>query len=255
METIKLNVQKRKADENLKELKKHGIVPGVLYGAGKENISVQVPIADLELVYKEAGERALVALSVDSTEPEHILICEVSFHPVSDEPIHVDFLRVKMDEVIEAEVDIEFIKESLAVKDKGGVLVKNISSVKVKALPLDLPKDIEVDISVLESFDDVIKVSDLNISEKVKILENPNEIVATVTPPRTEEELAALDETVEEDVEDVEVEEKGKKEEEDEEGEGVEGDEEKSIGSEKSDGEKKSETGKEAPIAKGEKKK
>ena len=108
-----------------------------------------------------------------------------------------------MTEKMRTKVSLNFIGRSKAVKE-GGVLVKNLEEIEVECLPLDLPHEIKVDISKLKTFDDVIKIEDLAIPPKVKILENKDEIVATVTPPRTEEELKALEEEVEEKVEEVE---------------------------------------------------
>jgi large subunit ribosomal protein L25 len=88
-------------------------------------------------------------------------------------------------------VPLIFEGESKAVKELGGTLVKNISEIKVKALPLNLPKEIKVNIEKLKTFEDEIFVSDLKLPEGVKILKNPKEIVAFVAPPeKVEEELA-----------------------------------------------------------------
>ena len=137
-----------------------------------------------------------------------------------------------MDEDIETEVEIEYVEISPAVKEDGGVLVKNFDTIKIKCLPGDLPPKYTVDISDLKTFDDVIKISDLDISTKVEVLEDLGSVLATVAPPRTEEELDALDEEVTEDVDAVE----GIKDEEKEEGEeGAEG--EAKDGEEKAAGE------------------
>src|SRR4030042_2865598 len=110
-----------------------------------------------------------------------------------------------MEEKIKAEVPLNFIGESLAVKAEAGVLVKNIKEVEIEALPKDLPHHIDVDISALENFEDHIFVKDINVPGGVKIIADENEIVASVIPPRSEEELAALEEKVEEKVEEVKV--------------------------------------------------
>src|SRR6185436_18846173 len=93
---------------------------------------------------------------------------------------------------------------SEAVKAMGGTLVKNLSEVEVECLPADLPPAFELSIEPLHTFEDAIRVSDLKASDKVTILANPEEVVVTVAPPRTEEEMKALEEKVEEDVTKVE---------------------------------------------------
>jgi len=97
-----------------------------------------------------------------------------------------------------------FIGEAPAVKEQGGILVKSIDKVEVKCLPADLPSHIDVDISVINAFDKHITINDLKIPAKVKIKADLETVVALVTPPRSEEDLAELEEKVEADVTKVE---------------------------------------------------
>jgi len=106
-------------------------------------------------------------------------------------------------------VPLIFEGESLAVKDLGGTLVKNISEITVKALPADLPREIRVDISKLNTFEDVILVKDIIIGDKVELLKNPEEIVALAAPVQKVEE--ELERPIEEKVEEVGKVEKAKK--------------------------------------------
>jgi large subunit ribosomal protein L25 len=119
-----------------------------------------------------------------------------------------------MDQKIETNVDLEFIGESPAVKEMGGIFVTNIDFVEVQCLPGDLPGKIEVDISVIDDFDKNIYVKDLAVGEKVVILTDESVSVASVSAPRTKEELEGLDEQVDGDISQVEgIEEKDEKEE------------------------------------------
>jgi large subunit ribosomal protein L25 len=110
-----------------------------------------------------------------------------------------------MDKTLTAEVQLIFEGEAPAVKSLDGILVKNITEVEVEALPKDLPHEIKVDISSLDSFDKHIRIKDLQLPLGVKILAEAGEVVVLVKPPRTEEELKALEEKPEEKVEEVEV--------------------------------------------------
>ena len=96
-------------------------------------------------------------------------------------PRHIDFYQVRMDEEIEAEVELVFKGESAAVKELGGVLVKNMDAIEVKCFPGDLPSEIEVDITPIKTFDDYIYVKDLPVSEKVEVLVDPETVVAMVS--------------------------------------------------------------------------
>jgi large subunit ribosomal protein L25 len=133
-----------------------------------------------------------------------VIIYEIQKDPVTSNYIHADFFQVRMDEEIEKEVELSYIGEAPAVKELGGVLVKSLDEITVKCLPADLPSEIEVDITVLKTFEDHITVKDLKISPKVKFDIDQETVVALVAPPRSEEELEGLSEKVEEDVTKVE---------------------------------------------------
>lgn len=199
-----------------KHIRNQGLIPAILYGRKIKNIPLIVKESDFEKVYQEAGESTLIKLNVSDgdkkikKEERVALIHDIAKDPVSDRIIHIDFYQVRMDETISTEVPLVFVGESEAVKRDGGVLVKNIQEIEVEALPVDLPHEIEVDISILESFNDAIRIKDLKIPDKVKVVANADDMVASVLPPRTEEELAELEEKVTEEVGEVKVEEKGK---------------------------------------------
>jgi large subunit ribosomal protein L25 len=186
-----------------------------LYGHDvKKPISLSVNYLEFKKIFDEVGESTMFELVIDGKERKNVLVKDVQYNPVSLNYDHIDLYQVKMTEKITANVELLFEGVSLAVKDAGGVLVKNIDEVEVEALPADLPKEIVVDISSLKTFEDVIKIDDLDIHSKAEILNEKDEIVATVSPPRSEEELKELDEEAEEKVEDVEGVEKEEPEEE-----------------------------------------
>ena len=111
---------------------------------------------------EEAGRSVLIDLEIDG-EKRKVLIHDFQKHPLTNRFIHIDFYQVKMDEEIEANVEIVFVGEAPAVKELGGVLLKTMDEVLVRCLPADLPKEIKVDLSTLKTFDDRIFVKDLNI--------------------------------------------------------------------------------------------
>ncbi len=205
MENISLVATKRtvKGKANAK-LRQTGKLPAVLYGYNVATQDLEINQKDFGKVFKQAGESTLITLTVDG-KSQPVLIQEVQNHYLHGQPIHVDFYAVNMQEKLTATVPLVFVGESMAVKASGGILVKNLSEVQVECLPGDLPHQIEVDISSLNSFDDAVHIKDLKVSDKVKILGNPDEMVVNATPPRSEEELKSLAETpVAEDVTKVE---------------------------------------------------
>jgi large subunit ribosomal protein L25 len=206
---ISSKLRTRLGRETLK-LRENGWMPAVLYGPGIENMNLAVDAKEFTKLFREAGKSSLIKLAVEGQKHEFmILVNDIDTDPVSGAIIHADLYQPNLKKEIEAEVPLVFVGESLAVKDLGGTLVKNISEVTVKALPSDLPREIKVDISKLNTFEDTVMIKDLEVGTKVEILKNPEEIVALVTPAQKVEE--ELEKPIEEKVEEVEQVEKEKK--------------------------------------------
>lgn len=184
-----------------------GWIPAVVYGHGLKNQHIQIENKQFGVVLAEAGQSSLIDLEVAGAKKgdvNTVLIRDVQYHPVRGHILHVDFYQPRLDELITADVPIRFIGESPAVKDMGGVLVKALDELEIEALPVDLPRDIEVDISSLTNFELSIKVADLQLPPRVKIKHEPDDVVVLVQPPRSEEEISQLSEEVKEDVTAVE---------------------------------------------------
>lgn len=205
MEEIILKATARKeTGKKVNAGRKIGMIPAVLYGKGVGNDNLWIKALDLKRLLKKSGESVIINLEVADGKKYSVLINELQENPVSEDFIHVDFYRVKMDEEIETEIELIFVGESKAVKEAGGVLVKSLDKLKIKCLPKDLPSHIDVDISSLNNFDDHIAIKDLKINPAVEIKIDVDTVVASVAPPRSEEELKELEGKVEEDVTKVE---------------------------------------------------
>ena len=211
---LNLSVQIRnEKGKKVRGLRTRGILPAVLYGPGIKNLNLEVEEKEFEAAYKKAGSSSLISLNLkDQGKKFLVLIHSVQYDPLSGRPIHIDFYQPKLEEEVEAAVPLVFKGEAPAVKNLQGTLVKEISELEVKAKPQQLPRQIEVDISSLKTFEDSIKISDLRVPEGVKILKEGEEIVALVTPPEKVEE--ELEKPIEEKPEVEKVGEKEKKEEE-----------------------------------------
>lgn len=213
MQKIELNAQPRTVlGRKVKRVRASGFVPAVLYGKGQESLSLQVPLKEFEKVFKAAGESTLVYVNVDGTSFPTI-IHEVARDRVSGRLIHADFFKVRLDEKIKADIPVVFTGVSLAVKDLGGVFVRNVNELEVEAFPQDLPHEISLDISKLVQFGDQIFVKDIDLGPDVKVLAHAEDIIATIQKPMSEEEFKASLEEPTKGVEEVEVIEKEKKEE------------------------------------------
>jgi large subunit ribosomal protein L25 len=178
-----------------------------------------VDLTEFEKIYKEAGESSLISLEIKGEKPSVraqekplVLIHEIKEDPLTGKPLHVDFYQPILVKEVEARIPIILEGVAGAVRELGGTLVKNISEVEVRARPQDLPKEIRANAEVLKTFEDHILIRDLKIPEGVKILKEPEEIVALVSPPeKVEEELVK---PIEEKVAEVEKVEEKKAEEE-----------------------------------------
>ena len=200
MLTLKATIRKN-LGKKVKNLRKMGIAPAVLYGPKTESLSLEINLKEFEKIYAAAGGSSLISLTVGSKN-FLVLIHAVETDAISQKPIHIDFYQPRLDEEITATIPLAFEGTAEAVKDLAGTLVKNIQTITVKALPQNLPHEIKVNIEKLKTFEDFIMIKDLILPTGVKVIKEQNEIVAQVVPPEiVEEELAK---PVEEKVEEVE---------------------------------------------------
>ncbi len=205
METVAIFAQAREQKRRgANKLRNEGYIPGIVYGHKKESKSVKVGNLEFRKALRGAGKSTLIDLDIDGKSFGKVIINDYQTDPVTDKIIHFDLYQVKMNEKMVATVPVRFIRESPSVKNEGSILVKSHSVFEIKCLPGDLIHDIEVDLSKLEKIDDIIRVKDLKISDKIEILANPDVVVVTVAPPRSEKEIEGLEEEIMEKVEEVE---------------------------------------------------
>lgn len=166
----------------VKELRKQDMLPAILYGPEVKSQALVLDYKEFEKIYEEAGESTLTKLKIKDKEFQ-VLIHDIQKQPVTGRFLHVDFYQPKLKEKIELSIPLVFKGEAPAVRELGGVLVKNISEVKVRAFPQNLPKEIEVDVARLKSFESIIQIKDIEMPPEVEILKEPEEVIALVAPP------------------------------------------------------------------------
>lgn len=196
--------------EKAKSLRSKGIIPLVLYGHGIKPKSLSVKKNIFDKIYSQAGRSTIINLEISNDEKYKTIIHDIQVHPVSGDIIHADIYKVSMKEKIETEIPILVVGESKAVEELGGSLITNKSTLNISAFPSDLIHEVEVDISKIDSFDKQIHVKDLFIPKTIEILDDLDEVIVFVQEPRSEEELAQLDEKIESSIDEVEVEKRGK---------------------------------------------
>ena len=185
-------------------LRADGLVPAVMYGFETEPKNIVLDRNAFVKVYNQAGESMVVDLELDGAK-HPVLIAEIQRDPLTDFITHADFRRVDPKRKIEAEIPLKLVGLAPAVKELGGTLLQTLEEVEVVSLPDALVHEIEVDVSSLFTFDDIIRVKDINVPAGIEIKTDLEQAVASVQPPRSEEEMAALDAAVDADVSKVEV--------------------------------------------------
>jgi large subunit ribosomal protein L25 len=210
-ERIRLEVKPRDdaGSAVARRLRANGMVPGVLYGAGNKAHAFTVEERELRRVLTgEHGLHAILDVVFDGQRTaHHAVLKEYQLDPVRPRLLHIDLHEVRLDQAIQTQVAVEPVGESSGVKE-GGALTLVLREVNVEALPMEVPDRLELDISDM-TIGDSLRVSDLAVPEGVQLLDDPDSVVATVTPPtkveepevEEEEELLEGEEAVEGEVE------------------------------------------------------
>ncbi len=188
MDALELKAEVRETTgKHVAQLRRQGFVPAVVYGKGIEADLIQIEAAALRKVLAQAGTHQLIALHVGNKKPRMTLARDIQIDSIKRSYLHVDFYSVNMREKVSAEVPLEFVGLSPAVKELGGILVHGLSEVEIECLPGDLISAIEVNVEGLTELDAMLTVADLKVPNTITILSDPESMVAKVEPPRVEE--------------------------------------------------------------------
>ncbi|HEX9331222.1 MAG TPA: 50S ribosomal protein L25 [Anaerolineales bacterium] len=192
MEKVVLKAEKRDVlGKQVKALRRAGKLPAVIYGRRTEPISVLLDAHNAARVLGKLTSSSLVTIELDGTEYPS-LVREKQRDYIKNRLLHVDFLTVSLTENIRATVSLHLIGASGAVKDFNAVLVNNLESLEIECLPTDLPERIDLDISALAHPGDGIRVRDVPVPDKVRLLDDPDTMVVVATFAKVEEEPAAV---------------------------------------------------------------
>ena len=186
MEKVVLKATKRDViGKQVKALRREGKLPAVIYGRHLEPISIIMDAHTASLSLAKVSASSLVTVEVDGAEYP-ALVRERQRDYIKGVLTHVDFLAVDMNETLRTSVGLAYVGVSGAVKDYNGVIVHNLERLEVECLPGDLPERINVDISLLKQIGDIIRVRDVAVSDKVRILADEDETIAVVTITKEE---------------------------------------------------------------------
>ncbi|HEY2979979.1 MAG TPA: 50S ribosomal protein L25 [Anaerolineales bacterium] len=187
MEKVVLQATKREiSGKQVRALRRTGQLPAVIYGRHLEPISISLEAHGATLALAKLTSSSLITISVEGKEYP-TLVREKQRNYIKGDLLHIDFLAVDLKENIRARVGIEITGTSLAVKDLNAVLVHGLTQLEVECLPTDLPERVVVDISGLVQIGNGIHVRDIAISDKVRVLDDPDEMVVVATYAKEEE--------------------------------------------------------------------
>jgi large subunit ribosomal protein L25 len=182
--TLALTARGPEGSRSARRLRREGLVPGVMYGGGDEPQHFAVDARTLRNTLAHAGQ--VIEVSVDGGANANVLIKDVQRHPVRGEAVHVDLLRVRMDVAIHATVAIDFVgSEDSPGVTEGGIFNQELREVNIEALPGDIPDSIQHDVSGLQ-MNETITLEVLTAPEGVTLLDDPETVIATITPPTVE---------------------------------------------------------------------
>jgi len=213
-ESFTLDVQRRAMKgKQVKQLRRQGLVPAVIYGVGGEPVSISCLYRPLEIALQKAGGTHLINVTVDDGSQHNTLVRDVQRDKVKRTIEHVDFMRVDLSKKLKTEIPIVFVGTPKLSSD---LQINHVMSIiEVQCLPSDIPEHIEVDVSELTTQGSRITVADLKPMASVEYIADPHDIIVRIdslaAAPAAEEEGVATEVTA---MAEPEVIEKGKKEEE-----------------------------------------
>jgi large subunit ribosomal protein L25 len=188
-EQVELTAEKRTVTgKQVRQLRREGWVPGVMYGHGFEPVPLKFEERSLAHVLSKVGGSQLVGINVKGDkQPEMALVRDVQRDPIRGNFLHVDFYRVRMTERLTAEVPLVVVGESSVIEAREGILLQGISAIEVECLPGDLVDAIEVDLSDLVEIDQGIYVRDLAVPAGIDVLTDVDEMIVRIVPLEAEE--------------------------------------------------------------------
>ena len=184
-EQIYVGERTHKGKSKIRALRRDGKIPGVYYYHGEENINLEI---DKKNLYHALSTGQHVFEVTMTGETQYVMIKAIQYHPVTDEVMHVDLMRVRRSEKMTFTIPIVLQGEAIGVQE-GGVLSQILTAIDINCLPTNVPESINVDISDLELNSTISVIDITDIPDDVEIVTSEESTVATITPPKEEEEL------------------------------------------------------------------
>lgn len=175
--------------KKVRQLRRAGIMPVHLYGPTVESRALQCETRTLTDALARAGATTPITVSIQGEEGTHLAFArEIQRHPLRDDILHVDLVVVEASRPVTAQVPVLLVGESPGARAAGGTVVQQLREVSIEALPLEMPNELEVDLSALVEVDSVFRTGDFQLAAGVTLVSDPEEVVARIDLPRAVEE-------------------------------------------------------------------
>ncbi|HSW39270.1 MAG TPA: 50S ribosomal protein L25 [Acidobacteriota bacterium] len=169
-----------------RRIRNSGRIPAVIYGRDKTSVAVSIdPHILNDILHSDAGRNTIFAVSIDSSGQNNVIIKDYQLDPIKGFLIHVDLMEIAMDRLLHLTVNVELTGEPVGVKIDGGVMDFVTRSIDVECLPADIPDNITIDVSALK-LNGYIRVKNVQVDPKIKILSDPDVVIVTIIPPAKE---------------------------------------------------------------------
>lgn len=188
MSELKIDVKKREKTGKgpNRQARSGGLIPAVVYGGGKESVSIEIDRKSMLDLMKKAGSENPVYLLKLGDNERHAMIREVQTHPISRQVLHIDFQRVLMDQKIHVKVPVELVGVSYGVKTEGAVLDFVTREIEVECLPGQIPGHLELDVTELHAGQHA-EAGDVKLPEGVTLYDSPEKVIVSVAHSRVSE--------------------------------------------------------------------
>ena len=190
MQQAKLEAQSRDAfgKQSARALRREGEVPAVLYGRSQDTLAIQLNARIFKQFLRTYGENVIINMEIGGGNTETVIIKEIQRDPVEKRQLlHADFIRISLDEPVTSPVPVVLVGSPVGVEE-GGVLESPLRQVTLHCLPMQFPTEITIEVSQLD-IGDAIHVGDLDFSDEIEVIDEPERIVAMVSQPRVQLEL------------------------------------------------------------------
>ncbi len=171
-----------------RRLRRRGVIPGVVYGGGREPVPVELDARPVEIILDSGkGLNTLIQLRLAGRDLRRtVMIREIQRHPVTERLLHADFYRIEMDQTVDVQIPVVLIGVPLGVREEGGMVAHVNREVAVRVLPAEIPESFEIDVTELH-IGQHVEVGDLALPPRVELLSPPTETIVTVVSKAVEE--------------------------------------------------------------------